>query len=417
MPLENDCFAYGEYLMPFKDGLRSLMDRVQPVSAIAPRDLSDCLGATLGEDLIAGRAVPPHNNAAVDGYAVFFDDLNKHTETTLPVTARIPAGHPLGREAKRGEALRIFTGAVMPDGPDTIFMEEDVTIDGDRVVLPTGIKQGANRRLTGEDIQQGDAIIKAGQRLRPQDLGLAASVGAHQLPVRTPLKVAVFSTGDEIFDPSGDVPSGCVFDANRFSIMAMLESFGCQVTDLGILKDDPDVLRDALAGAAETHQAIITSGGVSLGEEDHVKDVVKGLGALHLWRLAIKPGRPIAFGQIGQATFIGLPGNPVAALVTGVMIARPVLLGLMGRRDLAAPTFQVRAGDDFKKKSGRTEWQRALLGKDDQGGLVVRPFRRSGAGILTSMTEADGLVQMDEEATLIKAGDAVNFIPFDGVFR
>lgn len=415
MPLENDRLAHGGELTPFEVGLKLLIERVPCRTEAETRPLASCLGRVLAEDVIAKRSVPPHDNSAVDGYAVHFGDLDPDGRVGLPVTARIAAGHPLDRPAKPGEAFRIFTGAVVPDGPDTIFMEEDATLDGGAVIPPAGLKQGSNRRLKGEDVAEGDTILKAGTKLRPQDLGVAASVGVCSLSVRKPPRAAVFSTGDELRDPSAEAERGRVFDANRFSVMALLEGLGCHVTDLGILADDPATIRAALDRASAKHRVIVTSGGVSRGEEDHVKSCVEALGTLHFWRLAIKPGRPVALGRIGRATFIGLPGNPVAAMVTFMMIARPAILRLSGLNDVSAPRYRVRTAEPLSKGKGRVEWRPATVASSVDGVSEARCFANSGSGILTSMTAADGLLELPEHVAAIERGDLVDFIPFHGV--
>ncbi|MCP5367636.1 MAG: molybdopterin molybdotransferase MoeA [Hyphomicrobiales bacterium] len=413
--LKDDCFAYGDELTPLDRALDLLADRVGRVVGTETVPLAEALFRTIAEDVVAPRDVPPHDNSAVDGYAVFFDDLDADDETRLPVTARIAAGHPLDRPARRGEALRIFTGAPLPQGPDTVFMQEDCEVDGDTVVLKPGIKRGANRRFRAEDVREGAVIVADGTFLRPQEIGVAASVGRHSLCVYEPLRVAVFSTGDEIRDPSGDAPPGCVFDANRFTIMGLLKALGCRVTDLGILPDDLDAIRGALAGAAAGHHLLITSGGVSLGEEDHVKAAVQALGSLHFWRVAIKPGRPIALGQVGETAFVGLPGNPVAAMVTFMRIARPMVLMLSGRRDVEPRFFRVAAGFDFRKKKGRREWLRARLERGPAGELVAQQHPATGSGVLTSMVESDGLIELGEDTGPFEAGTAVDFLPFNEV--
>jgi len=415
--LKDDCFAFGGELTAVADALADLEARLEAVVQPETVPMRQALGRVLAEDIVSPRDVPPHDNSAVDGYAVFFDDLNDGAETRLPVTGRVAAGHPLGRPARRGEAVRIFTGAPMPDGMETVFMEEDCTADGDEVVLPTGLKQGANRRKQGEDIEAGNVIIRAGQRLRPQELGLAASVGCHEVSVYGRLKAAVFSTGDEVRDPGDGAPDGCIFDSNRYAVTALLEGMGCAVTDLGILPDEEDAIADALAGAAPDHHVLVTSGGVSAGEEDHVKGAVERQGSLHFWRLAIKPGRPIALGQVGETAFVGLPGNPVAAMVTFMVIARPLLLRLGGAASAATPRFPVVADFDYKKKPGRREWVRATLANGGGGALSARKFRSSGAGILTSMVEADGLVELPEETEKVSPGDTVAFLPFNEVTK
>lgn len=418
--LKDDCFAFDGGLMPVDDALAALAERVTCVAGAETVALRQALGRVLAEDVSAPRNVPPHDNSAVDGYAVFHADLNPDGETRLPVAGRIAAGHPLDGPAAPGHAYQIFTGAPVPpgadgnqaSGPDTVFMEEDVTRDGDTVILPAGLKKGSNRRFAGEDVKQGDVILRAGQVLRAQEIGLAASVGRADLSVRTRLKAAVFSTGDEVRDPSDDAPEGCIFDANRYTAMSLLEGLGCDVTDLGILPDDPGAIADALNAAAGSHDLLITSGGVSAGEEDHVKAAVERLGSVHFWRLAIKPGRPIALGQVGDTAFVGLPGNPVAAMVTFMVIARPLIMMLTGAADTDAPRFPVKAGFPYKKKTGRREWARVKLSFNGGGMPLAEKHHSSGAGILTSMVEADGLVELPEDMTELAEGATVDFLPF-----
>ena len=298
--------------MPVADAIAMLEEKLAPVTGPERVTLRHALNRILGEDIRSERNVPPHDNSAVDGYAVYFDDLDEQSITRLTVTGRVAAGHPLGRMAKRGEAIRIFTGAPMPDGddggPDTVFMEEDATADGDEVILPPGLKHGANRRRIGEDVKAGDIIIGRGRRLRAQEIGLAASIGHADVLVYQRLRAAVFSTGDEVRDPTDAAPEGCIFDSNRYAVMSLLDGLGCEVTDLGIFNDDEDGIATVLEESAPDHDLLISSGGVSAGEEDHVKGAVERLGQMHFWRLAIKPGRPIALGQIGD------PG-PTQALV------------------------------------------------------------------------------------------------------
>lgn len=421
--LKDDCFAFGGELKPLADALEHLKARVAAVTGTETVALRDAMGRILAEDLMASRDVPPLDNSAVDGYAVYAGDLEAAGETRLPVTGRIAAGHPLGRPAERGQAFRIFTGAPMPvgpdgtqgTGPDIVFMEEDCTPDGDHVVLPAGLKPGANRRRAGEDIEKGGVILRAGQRLRPQDVGLAASVGCATLTVYRRLRVAVFSTGDEVREVGEDLPPGCIYDSNRYAISALLESLGCEVGDLGILPDRYEAIRDALADAAGTFDLIVTSAGVSTGEEDHVRDAVEALGAIHFWRLAIRPGRPLALGQVAGTPFIGLPGNPVAVMVTFMRFARPAILLLMGATDIAPNFFRVRAAFGYTKKRRRREWIRASLFTDTDGVLAARRFPREGAGILTSMVESDGLVELSEELTQLDPGTMVDFLPFSEV--
>lgn len=418
--LKDDCFAFDGGLMPVDDALNALTARVDCVVGTEQATLRAALGRVLAEDVSAPRNVPPHDNSAVDGYAVYHADLNPDGDTRLPVAGRIAAGHPLEGAAERGKAYQIFTGAPMPQGsdgsqasgPDTVFMDEDAQVDGDHVILPKGLKLGSNRRFAGEDVKQGDVILRAGQVLRAQEIGLAASVGRGELTVHKRLRAAVFSTGDEVRDPADGAPDGCIFDANRYTVMSLLDGLGCEVTDLGILPDDRTAIASALERAEGEHDLLVTSGGVSAGEEDHVKAAVESLGSVHFWRLAIKPGRPIALGQVGNTPFVGLPGNPVAAMVTFMVIARPLIMMLSGAADTSAPRFKVTAGFPYKKKTGRREWARVKLAWNGGAMPVAEKHHSSGAGILTSMVDADGLVELPEDLTELKEGATVDFLPF-----
>jgi molybdopterin molybdotransferase len=413
--LSDDCFAFGGDLLTTSAALALLAERLEPVAEVESAVLSESLDRILAEDVVAGIDVPPHDNSAVDGYAVRFDDLAPDGETRLQVAGRAAAGHPLGEPHQPGSAVRVFTGAVMPAGCDTVFMQEDVRLDGEVVVLPPGLSRGANRRHAGEDVTAGATILGHGQRLRPQDIGLAASVGRATLEVHRRLRVAVFSTGDEVREPGAELDPGAIYDANRYMLTALVRAASCTVTDLGILPDDVDAVRAALSAAAQDHDVLITSGGVSVGDEDHVRTAVESLGNLHFWRLAIKPGRPIALGQVGAVPFVGLPGNPVAAMVTFLRFARPMLLRLGGCIRVEPVLYRVRAEFDHKKKASRREWVRASLAVDHDGALVARKFKRQGAGVLRSMVDSDGLVELPEDMTSLSAGAMVDFLPFSEV--
>ncbi len=413
--LSDDCFAHGGRLMTTQEALDQLARQVTRVTADESVGLTEALGRILTADVTADQDVPPHENSAVDGYAVYFDDLDPAHETRLPVHGRAAAGHPFADPMERGTALRIFTGAPMPEGPDTVMMQEDCSREGDLVVIAPGIRRGANRRLAGEDIRAGSRVLAAGQRLRAQDVGQAAALGLTALTVSAPLKVALFSTGDELREPGGELDPGCIYDSNRYTVSALLKGLGCQVADFGILEDQAETIQDALAVAAKDHELIVTSGGVSVGEEDHVKQALEALGKIHFWRLAIKPGRPIALGQVERVPLVGLPGNPVAVVVTFLNLVRPMILRLMGGSELAPHHFRVRAAFDHKKKKNRREWVRARLEADGEGGWRAVKFPREGAGILSSLVESDGLVELPEEMTYLEAGALVDFLPFSEV--
>jgi molybdopterin molybdotransferase len=395
-----------------------LLDAVECRLGVEAVPLRKALGRVVAEPVISARSVPPYDNSAVDGYAVHADDLpaggGPGDAVTLPVIARVAAGHRHGDPVPRGTAARIFTGAPMPEGPDTIVPQEACRAEGDRVTVPGGVRRGANRRRAGEDIRAGSVILEPGRRLRPQEIGLAASVGLAEIRVRHRLRVAVFSTGDEIRDPGEPIPEGCIYDSNRYVIPALLERLGAEVTDLGILADRAEAVRAGIESASRDHDLIVTSGGVSTGEEDHVKAAVAALGGLHFWRVAVRPGRPLAVGFAGTVPFVGLPGNPVAAMATFLMLVRPMTLKLMGADASLPPAQRAQAAFSFRKRAGRREWLRARLVPGPTGELpLAQRFPDEGSGILTSMAWATGLLDLPEEMAGVEEGDLVDFVPFD----
>lgn len=410
--LSNDCFAFGGELMRADVALAQLAERARTVVGRETAALRAAAGRVLAADIVAARSVPPHDNVAVDGYAVRHADLADGGETRLHLAGRAAAGKPMEGTVAPGTAARVLTGAPMPAGADTVFMQEDVRVDGNDVVVPPGLKRGANSRKAGEDIRTGTTVLKAGSRLRAQDVGLVASLGLVEVPVFARLRVAVFSTGDELREPGAEAPAGAVYDANRFALMGMLERAGFSVTDLGILADRRETIAAALADAAQAHDAVVTSGGMSTGDEDHVRAAVGMQGEIHFWRLAIRPGRPVAFGTVAGKAFVGLPGNPVAMAVTFLRFARPMLLRLAGADEAPPLSFRVRTGFAVKKKEGRREWLRARLERAADGTPTARRFPRDGAGILTSLVESDGLVELAEEVTDLPEGASVDFLPW-----
>ncbi|HWB50726.1 MAG TPA: gephyrin-like molybdotransferase Glp [Stellaceae bacterium] len=409
--LSDDCFAFGGTLLSVDEALALIERRVTPVVEAETVPLGDALGRILARDLIAAMDVPPHANSAVDGFAIAHADLLPERETVLPVTGRAAAGHPLARPIERGEAIRIFTGAPMPEGADTVMMQEDCVFADGRVTMKPGLKPGANRRRAGEDVEKDTVALPAGRRLKPADLGLAAALGRDRVTVFEPLRVALLSTGDEVREPGTVLPPGAIYDANRVMLASLLRLSGCRVSDLGIRPDREAALADTLAKAAVEHDLIITSGGVSTGEEDHVRAAIERLGRLDFWRLAIKPGRPVALGQVKGVPLIGLPGNPVAAALTFAIIGRPLILRLAGGAGEAPALFRVRAEFAYKKRPGRREYVRASL---DRAGDVVTAYKypKDGAGILSSIVNSDGFVIIDEAADGLQPGSMVDFLPY-----
>ena len=410
--LSDDCFAFGGALLPVEEAGRLMAEQVLPVSETETVATAEVLGRVVARDVISPIALPPFDNSAVDGYAVRHADIAGAGETRLDVAGRLQAGARAAPVLGKGQAVRIFTGAPMPAGADTVYMQEDVRTEGDAVVVPGGLKPGANRRLAGEDLKQGAVALPAGRRLGPQDLALAAAIGLIELEVRRRLRVAVFSTGDEIVEPGTPLGAASLYDANRFLLLALLRELGADADDLGIVRDDADALAPAIEAAARTHDLVLTSGGVSTGEADHVKSAVERIGKLVFWRLAIKPGRPVAMGVVHGAAFAGLPGNPVAAFVTFVHVVRPLLLRLSGADPTPLAALPVRAAFKYKKKKGRREYVRVGLRRAADGVIEAVKHPQEGAGVLTSLTETDGLVELAEDRVEVEPGSTVGFLPY-----
>ena len=411
--LSDDCFAFGGPMMSVDEAVAIIGARVTAVRDVETVSLGDADGRILANDISAPLPLPPFTNSAVDGYAVRSGDVPRGAEAVLPVTGRIQAGATANDAIKPGHAVRIFTGAPMPEGADTVFMQEDVRLDADdRVVLPAGLRPGANVRPAGEDIPVGTAALAAGLRLRPQDVALAAAFGLAQLDVRRRIRVAVFSTGNELVSPGGPRAAAQLFDSNRFMLMAMLKRLGCEVSDLGIVSDNRAALADGVKKVAATHDLILTSGGVSTGDEDHVKAAVESVGNLVLWRMAIKPGRPVAMGIVDGTPFIGLPGNPVASFVTFVHVVRPTVLALAGAVQQHLVPMPVRAAFAYKKKIARREYVRVNLRRGENGVLEAVKFPREGAGLLSSLVDTDGLVELGEGIEHVEPGQAVGFLAY-----
>ncbi len=393
-----------------------LVPKVQAVEMLA---LRAALGRVLPRDVISAINVPSHDNSAMDGYALRGSDLAASGDTVLTVAGTGFAGAQFSGRVAPGQCVRIMTGAVMPEGLDTVVPQEFTKADGDRITIPAGVvRTGDNRRLAGEDLAQGEAALKAGRVLRPADLGLLASLGQAEVPVLRRLRVAFFSTGDELRSIGEPLDEGCVYDSNRYTLWGMLQRLGVDLIDMGVVRDDPAALEAAFRHAAENADAVITSGGVSVGEADHTKQVMKSLGDVLFWKIAMRPGRPMAIGRITSrghdAILFGLPGNPVAVMVTFYAFVRDALLAMSGAAAQPLPMLRAASTQAIRKKAGRTEYQRGIVTRTSDG-WQVEITGSQGSGILRSMSVANGLVVLGHEQGNVAAGDLVDVLPFDGL--
>lgn len=409
----NDCYSPAQQLQTAE----TVWQRMQALASTQVKSqtlpLEQCMNRRLAEALTTPYDSPRFDNAAVDGYAFNCNDLIQQPDATLPLMAtEANAGGSEKLSLKQGYCMRVLTGAQMPKGSNTVVMQEDVHLTNDSVTFPSHYKAHSNWRPQGEDVKAGEVIINQGQLIRPQDIGLAAAAGQAQLRVYNKVRVALFSTGNEVYELGQELPEDGIYDVNRYLLKALLTSLHCEVTDLGILADDFSTIRTALDSASQDHQLIITSGGASTGSHDHIANVLKDLGEVHAWRLAIKPGRPLAFGQLGPALFLGLPGNPVAANVCTLMFGQPLIRVLSGGGWHRPKSYPQKLGFDVNKKVGRREWLRVFQEQQPNGDYVLQRSASHGSGILTSMTRADGLVEVDEASGNIPAGSLVDFIPF-----
>ncbi len=413
--LLDDCFVHDPKRMPATEALTLLRSRLSPIKDVEDVPLDQACGRFLAEPLIAGQNVPAFDNVAVDGYAFAHASLAAEGETRLRLAAgRSAAGRPFRGLLEAGDAVRVLTGAALPAGADTALMQEDVRIEGDAVAVPPGVRRGANCRLAGEDMERGRMVLSPPCRLRPQETGVAAALGRTSLSVFRPLRVALVSSGDEIVPPGRPLAHGMTYDSNGAILSGLLRAIGVSPSAQGIWPDHHDTITKNLADTAARHDIIVTTGGASKGDEDHMVDAVRSLGRLHFWQIAVKPGRPLALGQIGETAFVGLPGNPVAAMVCFLLFARPMMVAMAGGGWTEPERYAVPAAFAMTKKPGRREYLRARSFRHEDGSLRVRRIEREGSGILTSLTEADGLVEVAEDITSIDPGDPVPFMPFSG---
>ncbi len=410
--------GYDPDALPVAKANEVIRSFVRPVSGTENLPVRSALGRVLARDIVSPIDVPSHDNSAMDGYAVRSDDLRAAEPVTLIEIGTAYAGREFSGEVQRGQCVRVMTGAVMPKNTDAVVIQEAVATEGRRITVPPGQERGQNRRLAGEDLAKGKPALHAGRMLRPADVGLVASLGIGELSVRRKLKVAFFSTGDELVSVGKKLKAGEVYDSNRYTLWGMLARLGCEVTDLGVVRDDPKKLEAAFRKAAAGADAVVTSGGVSVGEADFTKQMMAKLGEVAFWKIAMRPGRPMAFGRIrarGRSAYLfGLPGNPVAVMVTFYHFVRGALLHMMGRSDTELPLLRVKSETAMRKKPGRTEYQRGIL-ELKNGEWCVRLTGAQGSGILRSMSEANCFVVLGHEQGSVNAGDYVDVMVMDGL--
>ena len=407
---------YDPNSMPVAQARKYIRDYLSPVATKECVPLRNSLGRVLAEDILSPCDVPNHDNSAMDGYAFNADDLQPAGETRLKMIGTAFAGKAYDGQVASGQCVRIMTGAVMPRGADTIVVQERVTVDGDQIGFVDGPKRGMNMRYAGEDLKLGQTVLPAGHLMRPADLGLIASLGFGEVKVYRRLRVAFFSTGDELASIGQTLESGQVYDSNRYTLYGMLTRLGVEVIDMGVVRDDPQLLEEALIEASHCADVILTSGGVSVGEADFMKQLLEKLGQVVFWKIAMKPGRPLAYGKVGNAHYFGLPGNPVSVMVTFYQFVREAMLVLMGQPAPApAPLLNAICTDDIKKFTGRTEFQRGRLFVDSDGAWKVTPTGAQGSGILRSMSEANCFIVLDETVGNVAPGATVQVQVLEGI--
>jgi molybdopterin molybdotransferase len=412
--------GYDPQALPAASVAEFLAQLVTPITEIEEAATADLLGRVLARDVVSPISVPPHDNSAMDGFAFDGSQLAPGAALELDVVGTALAGKAWQGQVGAGQCVKIMTGAVMPAGLDTVVPQEFTRPAGEgRVTVPAGVLQrGDNRRLAGEDLMAGKPALSKGERLGPAACGLLASLGLPSVPVLRRLRVAYFSTGDEILSLGEPPREGAVYDSNRYTVRGMLTRLGCEVIDLGVVRDQPALLEQAFRDAASRADAIITSGGVSVGEADFTKAMMKQLGDVAFWKIAMRPGRPMAVGRIGSSVLFGLPGNPVAVMVTFLAFVRPALLRLMGCRDCAPPPLlRARSLEAMRKKPGRTEYQRGIVSTGPDGRLSVRTTGNQGSGVLSSMVQANGLIVLHHDQASVAAGDEVDVMMFEGLLQ
>lgn len=393
--------------------LQLIAENTRPVSGTEAAPLRSALGRILAAPITSPINVPAYRNSAMDGYAVHGKDIPRDGQSRLPVVGSAFAGKPYPGTLERGTCVRIMTGAKMPSGADTVIMQEWVEREGDEALIDNRTKPGANVRQAGEDIQADSVILEAGSEIGPAQLGLLASLGIAEVQVRRRVRVAFFSSGDEIRSIGQPLEEGQIYDSNRYTLYGMLREIGAEVIDMGVIPDRADAIEGAIREAANEADLVLTSGGISVGEADFIAETIHKLGRVHFAKVAIKPGRPLTFAHVDDACFFGLPGNPVAVMITFLQFARPAILRMQGRQPRLEPTIKVKAGSAFRKLPGRTEYQRGILSLDQNGELVVDSSGRQGSGVLSSMSNGNCFILLDESSESVRPGDPVEVQPFE----
>jgi molybdopterin molybdotransferase len=401
--------------VPVEEATRHIHSSIRPIEQRETIPIGEAIERILADDLISTIDVPAHDNAAMDGYSCSSGDLCQESDSRLLIVGQAYAGRPFAGVLEQGQAVRIMTGAIMPAAHDTVVAQEHVRLEDGHVLIPRGQQAGKNRRLRGEDLQRGAPALYAGQRLGPAELGLIASLGLDEVKVKRRLRVAILSTGDELRAPGAPLRTGEIYDSNRYTLAAMLKRMDVEVTDLGIVRDEPQELEAVLSAASKQHDAIISSAGVSVGEADFTRSVMSRLGHVDFWKIAMRPGRPLAFGRIGRALYFGLPGNPVAVMMTFLFIVREALLALSGAKRPRLLPVRAKAMDRIRKRSGRTEYQRGFLQFETDGSIALTLMPNQGSAVLSSMSQADCIVVLEHDSGTIEAGQMVNCIPLSSL--
>ncbi|MCK4709945.1 MAG: molybdopterin molybdotransferase MoeA [Gammaproteobacteria bacterium] len=412
-----DCYdsANNPSLLTVEKTLEQIKNNIKSIEKIQTQNIRDALGYTLAENVISEINVPPHRNSAMDGYAINSKDLEGAEELQLKVIGTSFAGAPFDGKVSATECVRIMTGAMMPDGSDTVIMQEHVTRTDDAITISNQHKKGQNVRHPGEDIKQGAVVLQTGKQISPADLGLLSSIGIGEIKTFCKPVIAFFSTGDELKSLGETLGEGDIYDSNRYTLHGMLKKMDVELLDLGVIADDKALIRETLENAAQKADMILTSGGASVGEADYVSEILQEIGKVNFWKIAMKPGKPLAFGYINQTPYFGLPGNPVSVMATCYLFVQPAIQYLKGIKNTTQLSFRAKSLNSLKKAQGRTDFQRGILKQNENGELIVDTTGMQGSHILTSMSKANCFIVIPQESGNVKAGEMVEVLPFNGI--